>query len=43
MSKVNNIESFIRIWREHFILNNECKFLPDNWNINNKIKSDERE
>lgn len=42
MSKVDDLESFIKTWREHFIKNNECSFLPENWSINNEIKSDER-
>jgi hypothetical protein len=33
----DDIQSFIKLWREHFTEHNECKYLPDNWNINNVI------
>ena len=36
MSKISDINGFIEMWREHFIQNNECKYLPDNWSIKNK-------
>ncbi len=37
IDKINNIQDFIKMWRKHFIDNNECLFLPDNWNIENDI------
>lgn len=33
ISKLTNIQEFIELWREHFINNNDCKYLPENWNI----------
>ena len=38
MENIDNIQEFIEMWRKHFIDNNECKFMPDNWNINNVIE-----
>lgn len=37
ISKVDDIQKFVEMWREHFITNNDCKHLPENWNIKNKI------
>ena len=37
IEKIDDIQSFIRLWREHFIKHNECKYLPGDWNINNVI------
>lgn len=37
ISKVSDIQSFVEMWREHFIRNNNCKYLPKNWSIENKI------
>lgn len=37
IEKVGDIQSFIKIWRKHFISHNECKYLPENWDINNVI------
>ena len=34
VSKIENIQDFIKQWRLHFINNNECKFLPKNWSEN---------
>lgn len=36
MNKINDFQEFIEMWRKHFINNNECKFLPRNWDINYK-------
>lgn len=41
MEQVDNIDDFIKSWREHFISNNECNFLPQNWSINNQMKNNE--
>lgn len=37
IEKTDDIQEFIEMWRKHFIENNDCKFLPDNWNIKNVI------
>lgn len=37
ISQVNDVQKFVEMWREHFITNNECKYLPENWNIKYKI------
>lgn len=37
MEKISDIQKFIFMWRKHFIENNECKYLPENWQITNKI------
>ena len=33
VSRVNNIDDFMKSWRKHFIENNDCKYLPKNWSI----------
>lgn len=33
VSKIDNIEEFIISWRKHFIENNNCKHLPENWSV----------
>lgn len=33
VSKVSNIDEFIKSWRRHFIENNDCKFLPKDWSV----------
>lgn len=33
VSKIDDIQSFIEIWRNHFIESNDCKYLPKDWNI----------
>ena len=33
VSKVNNIDNFMKSWRKHFIENNDCKFLPKDWSV----------
>ena len=38
VSKLDNIQEFIQMWREHFIQNADCKFLPENWSIKNEFK-----
>ncbi len=37
VDKIDSIQEFIEMWREHFIKNNDCKYLPENWNVKNKI------
>jgi hypothetical protein len=38
ISKINNVQGFIEMWRSHFVEHNECKFMPNNWDIKNKIE-----
>lgn len=40
MSQIQDTQGFIEMWRSHFIENNDCKFLPENWDI--KTKSNEQ-
>ncbi len=35
ISKIENLNEFIKMWRSHFIETMNCKFLPQNWSINN--------
>ena len=37
ISKIDDIQSFVEMWRKHFIDNNDCKHLPEKWNVKNKI------
>jgi hypothetical protein len=37
INKISNLQEFIEIWRNHFIENNYCNHLPENWNIKQKI------
>jgi hypothetical protein len=41
VSKIDNLQDFIEMWRKHFIENNEVKYLPKSWNIKNKIKTND--
>jgi hypothetical protein len=34
VSKLDDIKSFMVSWRNHFIENNDCKFLPKDWPVN---------
>lgn len=36
VSKIEDIDSFIKEWRKHFIKNMNCKFLPKKWSVNNE-------
>jgi hypothetical protein len=36
IGKIDNIQKFTEMWRNHFIENNECLYLPKNWDIKNK-------
>ncbi len=40
VSKLTNYQEFIETWRKHFIESNDCKFIPKNWKIDNKIERD---
>lgn len=35
VEKLEDINSFIEMWRKHFIDNVDCNYLPENWRINN--------
>ncbi len=37
INKIDDIQSFIEMWRKHFIENNDCKYLPKKWDIKNKL------
>ena len=37
INEVSNLQEFVEMWRNHFIENNDCKYLPENWNIKQKI------
>ena len=41
VSKLTDIQEFIQMWRQHFIDNSDCKYLPENWNIKNKFNLSE--
>lgn len=40
IEKVTNLQEFVEMWRYHFISNNDCKFLPKDWNIKTKIENE---
>lgn len=42
VSKLDDIQSFIQMWRQHFVNHSDCRFLPENWNIKNNLSIDER-
>jgi len=33
VSKLTDIGEFIKMWRQHFLDNNKCGFLPKNWSV----------
>jgi len=37
MTKVKNINKFVRIWRRHFLQSMKPKFMPKHWDINRPI------
>lgn len=37
INKIDDIQSFVEMWRKHFIENNDCKYLPKKWSIKNKL------
>lgn len=41
MSNVHDIQQFVEMWRRHFVENNDCPFLPENWSIKNKLEHNE--
>lgn len=36
VSQINNIDDFMTSWRKHFIENNDCKYLPLDWSVENE-------
>ena len=32
------LDEFIKMWRSHFIENNDAKYLPDGWRIDHKLE-----
>jgi hypothetical protein len=38
MSKIDNIQIFIEMWRSHFLEHNECKHLPKDWSVKTNIR-----
>lgn len=39
VSKIKNIEKFVKRWRTHFIDSMQPKYLPDRWSVDYKVKS----
>ncbi len=37
MSNITDIQIFIEAWRDHFINNNDCSFLPEKWSVKTKV------
>ena len=37
IDKVDDIQLFVEMWREHFITHIDCRYLPKNWNVKNRI------
>lgn len=37
IERIDDIQSFIEMWRQHFITHNDCKHLPENWSVKNRI------
>jgi hypothetical protein len=37
MENISDIQSFVEMWREHFIENMNCQYLPKDWKIKNNI------
>jgi hypothetical protein len=36
VSQIDNIDDFMISWRKHFIENNDCKYLPLDWSVQNE-------
>ena len=34
----DNLNDFIKLWRQHFLDNNDVKFLPVGWRVDHKIE-----
>jgi len=37
IEKITDIQGFVEMWREHFIRNMNCQYLPSNWSIKSKF------
>jgi len=37
MGQITNNQEFMEMWREHFVKNNQCNFLPKEWSIKTKL------
>jgi hypothetical protein len=37
MSKIENLQEFVELWRKHFIETMRPKFMPEHWNINRAV------
>lgn len=40
VDKIDDFQKFIEMWRKHFLENTNAKFLPENWSVKTKIKTD---
>lgn len=38
ISKIDNIQNFIEMWRSHFLEHNDCKHLPKDWSVKTDIR-----
>lgn len=38
MSQVSDIQSFVEMWRTHFVENNNCQYLPKDWSTKTRIE-----
>jgi hypothetical protein len=36
VSRIDNIDDFMTSWRKHFIENNDSKYLPLDWSVENE-------
>lgn len=36
ISKIDDVDSFIKDWRNHFLNHNDCNYLPKNWSVDNE-------
>lgn len=40
MEQVTDIQSFVEMWRDHFVRTMNCKYLPNNWSIKSNVYND---
>ena len=38
MSQVSDMQSFVEMWRTHFVENNNCQYLPKDWSTKTRIE-----
>jgi hypothetical protein len=38
ISRIDNIQTFIEMWRSHFLEHNDCKHLPKDWSVKTDIR-----